>query len=207
MPSASSCLLHVFISHNIHIKRSPNGIKTDGDYFWNIQRIWEGKSTRDGARGRHEAGGAPHPPRGPPIRRLMPFFGRKKAIFWEKSRRRFQSNRSYGSPYIYETVKGQNTRTQKQRDRETDPISEGISPLPCHGGQGPEGKPFSHLGRRSTKKKKGIPLPFSSGSAGTLPWPPSSSPQSSPTTSPPSSPTLPPSMQRCNLSLSRYNLY
>ena len=36
---------------------------------------------------------------------------------------------------------------------------------------------------------------------------PSSSPRSSPTTSPPSSPTLPPSMQWCNLSLTRCNLY
>ena len=56
-------------------------------------------------------------PRGHPVRRLLLFFGRKKANFWKKSGRRFQSNRSYGSPYIYETVKGQNTRTQKQRDR------------------------------------------------------------------------------------------
>ena len=118
MPSASSCLLHVFVSQNIHIKRNPNGIKTDGAYFWNIWKIPEEKSTRDGARGGHEAGGAPDP-RGPPVRRLMPFFGCKKANFWYKnSRRRFQSNRSYGSPYIYETVKGQNQRTQKQREIE-----------------------------------------------------------------------------------------
>ena len=59
-------------------------------------------------------------------------------------------------------------RTQKQR--ETNPISEGLSPLPCHGSQGPEGKPFSHLGRRSRKKKKkGGPLPLASGGAGALP--------------------------------------
>jgi len=100
-----------------------------------------------------------------------------------------------------ERVESENAETE--RDRETYPISEGLLPLPRHGGQGPEGKPFSHLGRRSRKKKtKGPPLPFSYGGAGTLPWT-SSSPQSSP----PSSPTLPPSMQRCNLSLTRYNLY
>ena len=65
-----------------------------------------------------DRGRAPDP-RGPPVRRLMPFFGRKKANFWlKKSRRRFQSNRSYGSPYIYETVKGQQDRTQKQRETE-----------------------------------------------------------------------------------------
>ena len=49
-----------------------------------------------------------------------------------------------------------------------DPISEGLSPLPCHGGHGPEGKPFSHLGRRSRKKKKeGGSLRLASGGAGT----------------------------------------
>ena len=52
---------------------------------------------------------------------------------------------------------------EPERNREIDPISEGISPLPCHGGQEPKGKPFSHLGRRSRKKrKKGAPLPLSS---------------------------------------------
>ena len=64
-------------------------------------------------------------------------------------------------------VKGQNLR----RNREIDPISEGLSPLPRHGSQGPEGKPFSHLGRRSRKKKKkkGGPLPLAFGDAGTPP--------------------------------------
>ena len=39
-------------------------------------------------------------------------------------------------------------------------------PLPHHGEQGPEGKTFSHLGRRSRKKKKkGGSLPLASGGA------------------------------------------
>ena len=51
-----------------------------------------------------------------------------------------------------------------------DPISEGLSPLPCHGDKGPEGKPFSHIGRRSRKKKKeGGSLPLASGGAGVPP--------------------------------------
>ena len=50
-----------YVSQNIHIKWNPNGIKTDGAYFWNIWKIPEEKSTRDGARGGHEAGGAPAP--------------------------------------------------------------------------------------------------------------------------------------------------
>ena len=59
---------------------------------------------------------------------------------------------------------------ETERDREIDPISEGLSPLPRHGSHGPEGKPFSHLGRRSRKKKKkGGSLPLASGGAGALP--------------------------------------
>ena len=38
-----------------------------------------------------------------------------------------------------ETEPEQNAETE--RDRETDPISEGLSPLPRHGDQGPEGNP------------------------------------------------------------------
>ena len=60
---------------------------------------------------------------------------------------------------------------ETERDRETDPISEGLSPLPCHGGHGLEGKPYSHLGRRSRKKnKEGVsPPPLASGSTGVPP--------------------------------------
>ena len=143
-----------------------------------------------------------------PVRQLMLFFCRKKANFMRKiwAKDSPQSELRI-SRYKRNGEGAESENAEIERDRETDPISEGLSPLPCHGGQGPEGKPFSHLGRRSRKKKtKGPPLPFSSGGAGTPPGP-SSSPQSSPTTSPPSSPTLPPSMQRCNLSLTRCNLY
>ena len=89
VPVPICCMFYV--SQKPHIKRNPNGIKTDGEYFWNIWRIPEEKSMRDGARGRLEVGGAPHPPgrapdpRGLPVRRLMPSFGRKKAIFWKKN--------------------------------------------------------------------------------------------------------------------------
>jgi hypothetical protein len=51
-------------------------------------------------------------------------------------------------------VKGQNLGTQKQKETERDPISEGLPPLHRHGGHGPEGKPSSHLGGRSRNKKK-----------------------------------------------------
>ena len=126
MPSASSCLLHVLCfaeyPYQTESKRDKNERSLFLEYLENLGE----RSTRNGVRGGHEAGAHAHTrrarphPRGPPVRPLMPFFGRKKANFWKKkSRRRFQSNRSYGSPYIYiyETVKGQQNRTQKQRDR------------------------------------------------------------------------------------------
>ena len=70
-------------------------------------------------------------------------------------------------------VKGPNLKNaETERDIETDPISEVLSPLCRHGGHGPEGKPFSHLGRRSRKKnKKGGSLPLSPGGARTSPGP------------------------------------
>ena len=55
-----------FVSQKPNIKQSPNGIKTDGELFWNIYDFWEEKSTRDGARGGHEAGGRACPPRRAP---------------------------------------------------------------------------------------------------------------------------------------------
>ena len=57
------CLVRVpvccmsYVSQKTHIKGSPNGLKMDGDSFWNIYDFWEEESTRDGARGCHEAEG------------------------------------------------------------------------------------------------------------------------------------------------------
>ena len=110
-------------------------------------------------------------PRGPPVRRLMPFFGRKKANFWKKiwAKVSIQSELRI-SIYTRNGERAADENAETERDIETDPISEGLSPLPCHGSQGPEGKPFSHLGRRSRKKKnKGGSLPLASGGAGTPP--------------------------------------
>ena len=126
-----------------------------------------------GPRGRGRAcppGGAPDP-RGPPVRQLLLFFGRKKANFLRKiwAKVSIQSELRI-SGYIRNGERTKSENAETERDRETDPISEGLSPLPCHGGQGPEGKPFSHLGRRSRKKKKeGGFLPLSPGGAGTPP--------------------------------------
>ena len=79
-----------YVSQRTHIKRSPNGIKTDGELFWNIYDFGEVKSTRDGARGSHETGGAPQGGRraldslGAPVRRFALLFCRKKDNFMRK---------------------------------------------------------------------------------------------------------------------------
>ena len=86
----------------------------------------------------------------------MLYFGRKKANFWKKiwAKVSIQSELRI-SGYKRNGARAEFQNAETERYREIDPISEGFSPLPCHGSQGPEGKPFSHLGRRSRKKKKG----------------------------------------------------
>ena len=89
-----------FVSQKINIKQSLNMIKIYGELFWNTCDFWEEKSTRDGARGGHKAGGRAcpprraHDPRGPPIRRLVPFFRSKKANIRIEIVLKFQLNRS-----------------------------------------------------------------------------------------------------------------
>ena len=46
-----------FVSQKTNIKQNPNGIKTDGDFFWNTCEFWEVESMRDDARGAHEGEG------------------------------------------------------------------------------------------------------------------------------------------------------
>ena len=88
VPVPVCCMFYV--SQKPNIKRSPNGIKTDGELFWNICDFWEVKSTRDGARGGQEIGGAPQggrraldSPR-PLVKRLTLLFFHKKANFMRK---------------------------------------------------------------------------------------------------------------------------
>ena len=57
VPVPVCCMFYVL--QKLHIKQSPNGIKTDREYFWNIYDFLEEKSTRDGARGGHGTGGTP----------------------------------------------------------------------------------------------------------------------------------------------------
>ena len=107
------------------------------------------------SRGRPPPPGCAPYPREPTVRRLTLFFCRKKANIQKKITAKV-SGQSELRISIYtrngETELGENA--EPERDREIDPMSEGLSPLPRHGSQGPEGKPFSHLGRRSRKKRK-----------------------------------------------------
>ena len=74
MPSASSCLLHVFdfaeYPYQTESKRDKNGRSL---FLENMENS-EGKSTRTSARDGHEAGGRAPYPREPTERRLMLFF-------------------------------------------------------------------------------------------------------------------------------------
>ena len=89
----------------------------------------------------------------------MLFFCRKKANFMRKIWAKYSTQSELRiSGYKRNGERAAHENAETERDRETDPISEGLSPLPRHGGQGPEGKPFSHLGRRSRKNKTKGPL-------------------------------------------------
>ena len=129
-----------FVSQNIHIKRSPNGIKTDGDFFWNIYDFWEEESMRDDARGAHEVGGAHQggrraldSPR-PLVRWLTLFFFRTKENFtrkiWAKDS---PQSELWISDYKRNGEGAESENAETERDREIDPISEVLSPLPSHG--------------------------------------------------------------------------
>src|SRR3954463_1760677 len=90
-----------FVSQKTHNKRSPNGIKTDEDLFWNIYEFWEVESSRDDARGGHEVGGTPQgvrrapDPHGHTVRMFVPFFRRNKANIRIDNMSKIQPSRSY----------------------------------------------------------------------------------------------------------------
>ena len=146
MPVVVFCMF--LTSQEINIKRSPNIAKLFGELFWNIYDFWEVKSTRDGARGGQEIGGAPQGGRraldspGAPVRRLMLFFCRKKTNFmrkiWAKDS---PKSKLWISGYKRNGERAESDNAETERDRETDPILEGLSPLPSHGGHGPGGNP------------------------------------------------------------------
>ena len=84
MPSASSCLLHVLCfaenPYETESKRDKNGGRIFLEYLENMGGRINARRCPRWPRGRGRA----CPPRGPPVRRLMPFFCRKKANFMRK---------------------------------------------------------------------------------------------------------------------------
>ena len=67
MPSASSCLLHVFGFAEYPYQTESKWDKNGGNLFLENMENSEGKSTRTSARGGHEAGGAPPLGRAPTL--------------------------------------------------------------------------------------------------------------------------------------------
>ena len=137
-----------FVSQNIHIKWSPNGIKLMEiflEYIWFLGRKIHARRCPRWPRGRR----ARLPPQAcpwpscPPVKRLLLFFSRKKANFQKKkigAKVSIQLELRI-SGYKRNDVRAESENAETGRDKETDPISEGLSPLPRHGSQGPEGKP------------------------------------------------------------------
>ena len=79
--------------------------------------FWKKNQCETVPEGGHEAGGAPAFPgcaldsRGHPIRRLMLFFGRKKAIFWKNIWAKVSVYSELRISEIKETMKGKNPGT------------------------------------------------------------------------------------------------
>ena len=81
-------------------------------------------------------------PRGPLVRRLTPFFGRKKANFWKNiwAKVSIQSELRI-SEYKRNGARAESESAETERDRETDPISEGLSSSHAMGAKDQRGNP------------------------------------------------------------------
>ena len=169
VPVLVCCMFYV--SQKIHIKWSPNGIKTNGDFFleylWFLGRRINAMRCPRGPRGRGRA----LDPRGHPVRRLEPFFRRKKANFWIKIVSKIQPNRSYGSPVIKETVKGQNPeRRNRERQRDRSNLGGALAPpTPWRPWTRGETLLPSKEKVKEEEEEGGLPLPPPSGGAGMPP--------------------------------------
>ena len=136
VPSASSCLLLVLCiaetPYQTESKRDKNGRRIFFEYLENMGRIINARRCPRWPRGRGRAcppGHAPDP-HGPLVRRLLLFFYRKKANFRRKiwAKVSIQSDLRI-SGYIRNGERAESQNAETERDRETDPISEGLSPL------------------------------------------------------------------------------
>ena len=123
---------------------------------------------RGGPRGRGRALG----PRGHPVRRLEPFFCRKKANIRIEIVFKILPNRSYGSPVIKETVKGQIwERRNRERPRDRSNLGGALTP-PMPWRPWTRGETLLPSRERvKEEEEEGGSLPLSPGGAGTPPGP------------------------------------
>ena len=112
-----------FVSQKIHIKRSPNGIKTNSDfleYMWILGSGINARMPEGPTRVRGAPQGARHTfgTRGHSVRRLVPFFRHKKANIRIKIVSKFEPNRSYiGVTDLREFKKWWKGRIRERRNR------------------------------------------------------------------------------------------
>jgi hypothetical protein len=91
----------------------------------------------------------------------------KNDNFWIKIASKFQRNRSYGSPGIKETVRGQKTGMRNRRETEREIQSRREShPSAAMEAMDQRGNSPPIWGRLRKKKKEGGSLPLSPGGAG-----------------------------------------
>ena len=82
VPVPVCCMFYV--SQKTNTKRCPNGIKTDGELFWNIWDFSGGRINAKRCLRWPRDRGRALDSHGPPVRQLMLFFSRKKANFARK---------------------------------------------------------------------------------------------------------------------------
>ena len=120
---------------------------------WNQRDTMPEGPTR--VRGAPQVGQARPGPLWPPRKAVGALFSPQESQYPDKNRVQISAQSELQiSGNIRNSERSESEHRNTERDRKTDPISEGLSPLPSHGSQGQEGKPFSHLGRRSRKKNK-----------------------------------------------------
>ena len=141
-------------------------MKLHGELYWNISEFWELESPQMEAHTDHDTPGRAQAPGAWWWVVLTSYVGwsstsgARKLIPGNKSCKRISA---IGVTDLREYKKRFSARSEEretEEDRETDPISEGLSPLHSHGGHGPEGEPSSHLGGgQGRRRRRGLSPP------------------------------------------------
>ena len=130
-----------FVSQNIHIKQSPNGIKIYGDFF-GIYMIFGKKNPCETVPEGATRQGARPWPSWPPRKAVGALLSPQESQYPHKNRVQILAQSELRiSGNIRNGEREESGNAETERDRETDPISEGLSPLPRHGGKDQRGNP------------------------------------------------------------------